>query len=57
MCKMPPKGLVRKVSHVSHLRQGVRIAPLGAEYGLKPPYYSNTNRTALSQKSGCVRSG
>jgi len=54
---MPPKGLVRKVSHVSHLRQGVRIAPLGAEYGLKPPYYSNTNRTALSQKSGCVRSG
>ena len=48
MCKIPSEALVQQASHVSHLRQGMRIALLSAEYGLKTPFYSNTNRTALS---------
>ena len=48
MCKIPSEALVQQASHVSHLRQGMRSALLSAEYGLKTPFYSNTNRTALS---------
>ena len=48
MCKIPSEALVQQASHVSHLRQSMRIALLSAEYGLKTPFYSNTNRTALS---------
>ena len=48
MCKIPSEALARKVSHISHLRQAMRITPLSAEYGLETPFYSNTNRTALS---------
>jgi hypothetical protein len=48
MCKILSKALVQKVSHVSRLRRGMRIAPLSAEYGLETPFYSSTNTTALS---------
>ena len=30
MCKIPSEALVRHVSYVSHLRQGMRITPLSA---------------------------
>ena len=48
MCKIPSEALVLKVSHVSYLRQDMRMVLLSEEYGLKTPYYSSTNRTALS---------
>jgi hypothetical protein len=48
MCKIPSEALVRKASHVSHLRQAMRITRLSAEYGLKAPYYSSSNGTASS---------
>jgi hypothetical protein len=48
MCKIPSEALLRKASYISHLRRGMRIALLSAEYGLKAPYYSSSNGTASS---------